>query len=68
MVLRIWIIPIIFWDNGNEGGTNKELDDDFFVNGIFKKRPVIHPHHRPGNQFNSIDCNHYEDFTAHKRF
>ena len=30
MVLRDMNHPsIIFWDNGNEGGTNKELDDDF---------------------------------------
>lgn len=54
---------IIFWDNGNEGGTNKALDDDF-VKWDFQKRPVIHPHHRPGNQFNGIDCNHYEDYYS----
>ena len=54
---------IIFWDNGNEGGTNKELDDDF-VQWDFQKRPVIHPHHRPGNAFNGIDCNHYEDYYS----
>lgn len=64
MVLRDMNHPsIIFWDNGNEGGTNKELDDDF-VKWDFQKRPVIHPHHRPGNQFNSIDCNHYEDYYS----
>ena len=64
MVLRDLNHPaIIFWDNGNEGGTNKELDDDF-VKWDFQKRPVIHPHHRPGNQFNGIDCNHYEDFYS----
>lgn len=54
---------IIFWDNGNEGGTNKELDDDFGFYD-FSKRPVIHPHHRPGNVFNGIDCNHYEDYYS----
>jgi hypothetical protein len=54
---------IIFWANGNEGGTNKELDDDF-VEWDFQKRPVIHPHHRPGNHFNGIDCNHYEDYYS----
>ena len=54
---------IIFWDNGNEGGTNKELDDDF-VKWDFQRRPVIRPHHRPGNQFNGIDCNHYEDYYS----
>ncbi|GAB2806232.1 glycoside hydrolase family 2 protein [Ferruginibacter profundus] len=64
MVLRDMNHPsIIFWDNGNEGGTNKELDDDF-VQWDFQKRPVIHPHHRPGNQFNGIDCNHYEDYYS----
>jgi hypothetical protein len=64
LVLRDLNHPsIIFWDNGNEGGTNKELDDDF-VKWDFQKRPVIHPHHRPGNQFNGIDCNHYEDFYS----
>jgi hypothetical protein len=57
---------IIFWDNGNEGGTNKELDDDF-VKWDFSHRPVIHPHHRPGNAFNGIDCNHYEDYYSTKK-
>ncbi|BBE20477.1 beta-galactosidase [Aquipluma nitroreducens] len=57
---------IIFWVNGNEGGTNKELDDDF---GFYDKssRPVIHPHHKPGNDFNGIDCNHYENYYSSKR-
>jgi len=56
---------IIFWDNGNEGGTNKELDADF-PKWDFSARPVIHPHHRPGNAFNGIDCNHYEDYYSTK--
>lgn len=64
LVLRDMNHPsVIFWDNGNEGGTNKDLDDDF-VKWDFQKRPVIHPHHRPGNQFNGIDCNHYEDYYS----
>ncbi|MEP7142559.1 MAG: glycoside hydrolase family 2 TIM barrel-domain containing protein [Ferruginibacter sp.] len=64
LVLRDLNHPsIIFWDNGNEGGTNKELDDDF-LQWDFQKRPVIHPHHRPGNQFSGIDCNHYEDYYS----
>lgn len=54
---------IIFWDNGNEGGTNKELDKEF-VKWDYSQRPVIHPHHRPGNEFNGIDCNHYEDYYS----
>ncbi|MFL9484030.1 glycoside hydrolase family 2 TIM barrel-domain containing protein [Chitinophagaceae bacterium LWZ2-11] len=57
---------IIFWDNGNEGGTNKELDADF-VKWDYSKRPVIHPHHRPGNAFNGIDCDHYEDYYSTQR-
>lgn len=64
LVLRDLNHPsIILWDNGNEGGTNKDLDDDF-VKWDFQKRPVIHPHHRPGNQFNGVDCNHYEDYYS----
>lgn len=64
LVLRDLNHPsIIFWDNGNEGGTNKDLDDDF-VKWDFQKRPVIHPHHRPGNDFNGIDGNHYEDYYS----
>jgi hypothetical protein len=54
---------IIFWSNGNEGGHNFALDDDF---GLYdpSNRPVIHAHHRPGNDFNGIDCNHYEDYYS----
>ncbi|MFT4155452.1 glycoside hydrolase family 2 protein [Parafilimonas sp.] len=67
MVIRDANHPsIIFWDNGNEGGTNKELDADF-DRWDFSKRPVIHPHHRPGNDFNGIDCNHYEDYYSTKK-
>lgn len=54
---------IIFWDNGNEGGTNKELDADFLKYDL-SQRAVIHPHHRPGNAFSGIDCNHYEDYYS----
>lgn len=54
---------IIFWSNGNEGGHNKELDDDYGKYD-FSNRPVIHAHHRPGNAYNGIDCNHYEDYYS----
>lgn len=56
---------IIFWSNGNEGGHNFDLDDDY---GMYdpSERPVIHAHHRPGNEFNGIDCNHYEDYYSCK--
>lgn len=67
MVLRDLNHPsIIFWANGNEGGTNKELDDDF-LRYDKSKRTVIHPHHRPGNDFNGIDCNHYENYYSCKK-
>ncbi|RYU75330.1 glycoside hydrolase family 2 protein [Hymenobacter persicinus] len=54
---------ILFWSNGNEGGTNKNLDDDFAQHDL-SRRPVIHAHHRPGNAFNGIDTNHYEDYYS----
>jgi|WetSurMetagenome_2_1015567.scaffolds.fasta_scaffold00125_33 hypothetical protein len=54
---------VIFWDNGNEGGTNKELDKEFLLYDP-SGRDVIHPHHRPGNHFNGIDCNHYENYAS----
>ena len=54
---------IIFWNNGNEGGTNKELDAVFYQYDL-TKRPVIHPHHRPGNAVSGIDCNHYEAYYS----
>ena len=64
LVLRDMNHPsIILWSNGNEGGHNKELDDDYGIYD-FSNRPVIHAHHRPGNQFNGIDCNHYEDYYS----
>ncbi|WP_297091782.1 glycoside hydrolase family 2 TIM barrel-domain containing protein, partial [uncultured Draconibacterium sp.] len=57
---------ILFWSNGNEGGTNKELDDNY---GMYdpSKRPVIHAHHKPGNDYNGVDCNHYENYYSSKK-
>jgi len=67
MVIRDLNHPsVIFWTNGNEGGTNKELDDDF-ARYDKSARPVIHPHHKPGNDFNGIDCNHYENYYSSKK-
>ncbi|QIL77699.1 glycoside hydrolase family 2 protein [Hymenobacter sp. HDW8] len=57
---------IIFWSNGNEGGHNKELDDDYGQYDL-SNRPVIHAHHRPGNQHNGIDCNHYENYYSSQK-
>ncbi len=67
MVIRDVNYPsIIFWSNGNEGGTNKELDDDFLLYDP-SRRPVIHPHHRPGNAFNGVETNHYEKYYSVKQ-
>lgn len=64
LVLRDLNHPsIVFWSNGNEGGHNKELDDDY-ARYDFSNRTVIHAHHRPGNAINGIDCNHYEDYYS----
>lgn len=56
---------IIFWSNGNEGGHNFDLDAEFAKYDL-SNRPVIHAHHKPGNAFNGIDCNHYEDYYSTK--
>ncbi|MBN2274165.1 MAG: glycoside hydrolase family 2 [Bacteroidales bacterium] len=64
MVIRDVNHPsILFWSNGNEGGHNKDLDDDY-ARYDPSGRPVIHAHHRPGNAFNHIDCNHYENYYS----
>ncbi|MFT3979705.1 MAG: glycoside hydrolase family 2 TIM barrel-domain containing protein [Ferruginibacter sp.] len=57
---------VIFWANGNEGGSNKALDT-VFREWDLSGRPVIHPHHRPGNAFSGIDCDHYEDYYSTKK-
>ncbi|MEI6945592.1 glycoside hydrolase family 2 TIM barrel-domain containing protein [Paraflavisolibacter sp. H34] len=54
---------ILFWSNGNEGGHNFQLDDDFAKYDL-SHRTVIHAHHKPGNAINGIDCNHYEDYYS----
>jgi len=54
---------IIFWSNGNEGGHNFDLIDDYAKYDL-SNRTVIHAHHRPGNAINGIDGNHYEDYYS----
>ncbi|HER09285.1 MAG TPA: glycoside hydrolase family 2, partial [Bacteroides sp.] len=64
MVLRDRNHPsVIFWSNGNEGGTNPELDDDFLRYDP-SGRQVVHCHHRPGNDYNGIETNHYESYES----
>lgn len=50
---------IIFWDNGNEGGWNTDLDDDYRLYDP-QDRTVIHP----WEKFNGTDTHHYPDYKA----
>ncbi len=45
---------ILFWDNGNEGGWNRGLDQEFHIYDP-QKRPIFHPWER----FNGFDSKHY---------
>ncbi|TJZ60535.1 glycoside hydrolase family 2 [Sphingobacterium olei] len=64
MVIRDANHPSIFmWSNGNEGGHNKELVDEYRKYDL-SDRVVMHAHHRPGNAINGIDGNHYEDYYS----
>jgi hypothetical protein len=49
---------IILWDNGNEGGWNTTLDDDYAFYDP-QKRVVIHP----WSTFNNIDTKHYPEYS-----
>lgn len=50
---------ILFWDNGNEGGWNRELDDQFALYDP-QKRTVLHP----WENFGGIDTDHYETYAS----
>ncbi|MBN2129210.1 MAG: hypothetical protein JW741_06920 [Sedimentisphaerales bacterium] len=50
---------ILFWDNGNEGGWNRDLDDQFALYDP-QKRTVLHP----WESFNGIDTDHYESYES----
>ena len=56
---------IIFWDNGNEGGENNNLNDDFFELDI-QKREVLHP----WQDFRKTNTRHYisYNYLAHDGF
>ncbi len=49
---------VIIWDNGNEGGWNTALDDQFRLYDP-QNRPVIHPWER----FNGTDTRHYPNYN-----
>ncbi|MCB0535526.1 MAG: hypothetical protein KDD14_25200, partial [Saprospiraceae bacterium] len=48
---------ILFWDNGNEGGWNTELDDEF-AKWDPRNRPVIHPQ----QDLNGVETMHYRSY------
>lgn len=49
---------VIIWDNGNEGGWNTDLDDQYRLYDP-QNRLVIHPWER----FNGTDTRHYPDYN-----
>jgi hypothetical protein len=49
---------IVIWDNGNEGGWNRGLDNDYNLYDP-QKRLVIHP----WEKFNGTNTKHYPDFN-----
>jgi beta-galactosidase/beta-glucuronidase len=49
---------VIFWDNGNEGGWNRGLDNDYALYDP-QKRIVLHP----WEKFNGTDTKHYPDYN-----
>lgn len=50
---------ILFWDNGNEGGWNTALDDDFALYDP-QKRAVLHP----WTTFGVVDTSHYQSYAG----
>ena len=50
---------VIVWDNGNEGGFNDDLDDDFHRYDP-QKRPVIHPWQDTAGQINTTHYRSYD--------
>ena len=50
---------ILFWDNANEGGWNRDLDDQFALYDP-QQRTVLHP----WENFNGVDTDHYESYAS----
>ncbi|HEX2852271.1 MAG TPA: glycoside hydrolase family 2 TIM barrel-domain containing protein [Opitutaceae bacterium] len=53
---------IIFWDNGNEGGWNRDLDGDYALYDPQQRR-VLHP----WDPFGGVDTKHYTTYDDHVR-
>lgn len=51
---------ILFWDNGNEGGWNTEVDGEF-AKWDPQGRKVLHP----WEKHDGVDTNHYEPWDSH---
>ncbi|WP_345330720.1 glycoside hydrolase family 2 protein [Mucilaginibacter defluvii] len=49
---------ILFWDNGNEGGFNRGLDNDYRLYDP-QNRTVLHP----WEKFNNTNTKHYPDYN-----
>jgi hypothetical protein len=56
---------VIFWSNGNEGGWNPDVDDDYARHDP-QRRPVIHPstNFKGPIAFGGIDTTHYPHHAA----
>jgi hypothetical protein len=50
---------ILFWDNGNEGGWNRENDGEFDAHDP-QRRPVLHP----WATHSGINTDHYENYDS----
>ncbi len=50
---------VLFWDNGNEGGWNTDLDNEFAKYDPQNRR-VLHP----WEYFGGIDTDHYESYSS----
>lgn len=48
---------VVFWDNGNEGGWNVELDKEFHLYDP-QKRPVLHPQ----QDLSGVETMHYRSY------
>jgi hypothetical protein len=53
---------ILFWDNGNERGWNRELDNQFALYDP-QNRTVLHPQ----ESFNGVDASHYRNYEVTQR-